>query len=379
MPRPSQIRIGIVGYGYRGRYLHRLLEQMQDCHVIGVTDPQLPEMIPSGIQSYGGACGYRIMLAELSLDLVVIASPWHCHIAQAMDVIAAGVDVAIEIRGGACVGEYQPLMAQMQRMGRRVFPLENTVFMRECMAVRRMVEAGVFGQLVSLSGGYRHDLRPLLWGTGTSSEHWRSQAYRTTNADLYPTHGLGPIALCVDLGRSNPPTRLVSVASRSVGVATYCAQSGSPSSDVCTGDVITTLIETQAGMTIRLMHDTTLPRPRSLDWEIQGTRAIWQGEHRRIYIEGVSPHETWEDDAAYMAQYDHPLWVRYAQDALASDVHHRGMDFVMLRAVLSAHRREEDYPITLSDLALWTSVTPLSARSIALAQAVAFPSQAEDL
>lgn len=45
---------------------------------------------------------------------------------------------------------------------------------------------------------------------------------------------------------------------------------------VTQGDVTVTQLETASGILVSLTHDTTLPRPRSLDLEIQGTKGIWQ-------------------------------------------------------------------------------------------------------
>lgn len=366
------IRIGIIGYGYRGRYLHQLLGKLSGCIVVGIASPSGEAM--SDIPVFDRANGYRTMLETLRPDLVLVASPWHCHIEQAMACIEAGADVALEIRGGKTLGEYDQLTERSQSLGRKVFPLENTIFMRECMAVVEMARQGVFGEIISLSGGYRHDLRALLWDSEGGAASWRSASYTETNGDLYPTHGIAPIALCAGLGRGNAPTRLSSFASASRGLSAYynyteCNKDIPP---LCTGDIITTIIETERGTLLRLTHDTTLPRPRSLDYEVQGTLGIWQGEHRRIYLTGTSPHETWEDDAPYIARYEHPLWRALGTEALQHDAHHSGMDYIMLYSVLSAHRGEGTYPITLDDLALWTSITPLSSRSIALGSAVPF-------
>lgn len=114
-----------------------------------------------------------------------------------------------------------------------------------------------------------------------------------------------------------------------------------------------------------MTHDTTLPRPRSLDFEIQGTKGIWQGDCRRIYIEGNSPEETWETDAAYIERYEHRYWRQWGKDALAQDTHHRGMDYIMLKALEEDMKGGASYPATLHDLAFWTSVTPWSKTSIA--------------
>ena len=131
------------------------------------------------------------------------------------------------------------------------------------------------------------------------------------------------------------------------------------------GDVVVTQLETENGILISLTHDTTLPRPRSLDFEVQGTKGIWQGDRRMIYIEGLSPDETWEADGAYVDRYEHIYWQQWGSDALKVDTHHQGMDYIMLKALEADLKDEISFPATLSDLALWTSVTPWSKLSIA--------------
>ena len=145
------------------------------------------------------------------------------------------------------------------------------------------------------------------------------------------------------------------------------------------GDVVTTVIKCAHGETLVLTHDTTLPRPRSLDFEIQGTKGIWQGDRHLIYIEGNSPYETWEKDDAYIARYEHPYWQRWGQTALEVDIHHQGMDFVMLKAVEEDLRGGTPYPASLQDLALWTSVTPWSKVSIAERRTVSVCEKAKAL
>ena len=108
-----------------------------------------------------------------------------------------------------------------------------------------------------------------------------------------------------------------------------------------------------------------MPRPRSLDFEVQGTKGLWQGDTHRIYVEGPDKAERWEDDAPWLARYEHSYWTRWGQEALQADSHHQGMDYVMLKAVEEALSGGVPYPVGVEDLAMWTAVTPLSGRSIA--------------
>ena len=383
------MKTAIIGAGYRGRTLLGLLRGMPFFDVVAVADPVLGEGLSgdancaagatlfAGLRVYSdGADDYRRMLADEHPELVFICSPFDCHIPQALDCLKAGCHVALEIRGGRQLGEYQPLMG----FPGKVFPLENIIFRRDILAVREMVRAGLFGEIVSMRGGYRHDLRDelvdangVLGGDarGKNHEPWRGKLYTTENADIYPTHSIAPLCMIADIHS------LASVTSFASKAAGFRERLGAGCPKITLGDIVSTVARTSDGKLLTLTHDTTLPRPKSFGIEVQGTRGIWDEENHRIYVEGRSPFEQWEPDSAYVEEYLDPMWRSWGAEAAAADHHHGGMDYIMLRAV------EEDlrgsgaagqsgspapaftYPATLADLALWTSVTPLSAKSIA--------------
>ncbi|MGM9804117.1 MAG: Gfo/Idh/MocA family protein [Muribaculaceae bacterium] len=380
MEKERKIRVVLVGAGYRGMRLLELMEATRCYHVTAVYDPALqhPEVpnsphLPSNIAVYcHGDDDYRRMLSEQKPQLVVIASPWHCHIPQATIAVQAGCHIALEIRGGMHRGEYDSLISLANSRNLCIFPLENTIFMRENMAMLQMVQQGVFGELVALRGGYRHDLRDMLIAPDGSLGNpmkpegaWRSKFYTSQNGDLYPTHGLAPLCLAAGIGKHDRMARLTAFASKARGLQNYIERYGGTPVTITQADIVITQIETQGGVLISLTHDTTLPRPRSLDFEVQGTKGIWRGELRKIYIEGKSPFETWEDDEPYIEAYEHPFWQQWGEEALSADRHHQGMDYIMLRALAAHLNGSAYYPATARDLALWTQVSPLSKLSIA--------------
>ncbi|MDV5545236.1 hypothetical protein [Klebsiella pneumoniae] len=55
------------------------------------------------------------------------------------------------------------------------------------------------------------------------------------------------------------------------------------------GDVVNTMIGCTNGETIMLCHDTSLPRPYSLGFRVQGTEGLWMDVNKSIYLEGKSP------------------------------------------------------------------------------------------
>lgn len=368
------IKTVLIGAGYRGQRLLRLMQGIEAYNVTAVFDPAAVFHTDGMLEVYTeGPEDYKRMIAVQHPELVVIASPWHFHVEQALYALEQGCHVAMEIKGGFCLGEYDPLIEVASRKGLRIYPLENAVFTRENMAMLQLVQAGVLGQLVALRGGYRHDLRDMLvdeqgnLGNPNKPEGiWRSRFYLTENGDLYPTHGLAPLCLAAGVGRTDRIAELTSFSSRACGLNEFVAHRGGTSPlPVSMGDIVITQMRTEAGVLITLTHDTTLPRPRSLDFELQGSKGIWRGEFRQIYVEGESPYETWENDEKYIARYEHICWQKWGKEALIQDVHHQGMDYIMLRMLAADFRGEMTYPITAGDLALWTSVSPYSKLSIA--------------
>lgn len=351
-----------------------LLSRIPIYEVIAIADPAPQSQVDAGVVCYTrNERDYLRMLEECRPDLVFVASPWQHHVEHAHACMRIGADVALEIKGGFTLDEYAPLTLMEQEGAARVFPMENTLFMREVMSMQGLIESGLLGQVVYMRGGYRHDLRRLLLdddgriGRRAYTESiWRGRFYCEDNADLYPTHGFAPLCHFGGLRSRADIHRVSAHASMAVGMRHRIEELGGDTSlSIKQGDVVVTQIESRSGMLVTLTHDTTLPRPRSLDFEVQGTRGIWDGVGRRIYIEHTSPYETWEDDAAYITRYEHPLWQRWGDEALRHDSHHRGMDYVMLRALAAHLSGEEAYPATLDDLILWTSVTPWSRRAIA--------------
>ena len=377
------VNTALIGFGYRGKQLLRLMRAIDTFNVVGVADrsaASADDALSCGVAFYGGETGYVDMIDERRPDLVFITTPWHLHVPQAADCLRRHCHVALEIKGGLARGEYAPLMALAESGGLKVYPLENTLFLREILAVKRMADEGVFGDIVYMRGGYRHDLRDILvdekgrlGGRAGTESVWRSRFYTRCNGDIYPTHGLAPLCMILGVGRSDRLAWLTSFASKAVGLASHIRElTGATPPHITLGDVVSTQIETAGGTLISLTHDTTLPRPRSLDFEVEGTRGVWDGVNRRIYVEGLCNGEEWADDSALVGKYESRYWQLWGADALVHDHHHNGMDYIMLRALAADMLGDMDYPATLADLALWTSVSVLSEQSIREHRRMAF-------
>ncbi len=279
----KHIKTALIGFGYRGKQLLQLLRTIESFEIVGIADINgCGDSESPGASFYQGEEAYKMMLDEQQPD-----RGFHHHTLAPPHPPRHGMHAAklprgSEIKGGLCQDEYAPLLEIANQKGVKFFPLENTLFMREILAVKRMADEGVLGEIIYMRGGYRHDLRDLLLddngvlgGRKGTESVWRSRFYTHHNADIYPTHGLGPLCMILGIGKTDHLAWLTSFATKAVGLRQRMSKDDT--TPITLGDIISTQIETQGGTLISLTHDTTLPRPRSLDFEVQGSLGIWDG------------------------------------------------------------------------------------------------------
>lgn len=401
--RRAKVRLGFIGVGMRGQNHLDLALRRNDVEVVAICDIQqrMIDMSKSLIKKAGkpmpavimdGPHGYRKLLENKDIDAVIIATPWEWHTVMCLDSMNAKKYVGCEVITGMTIEECWELVHTSERTGMPLMMLENVCYRRDVMAVLNMVRQNVFGEIVHLQGGYQHDLREIKFNDGKKAQgggaefgekgfseaQWRTLHSVNRNGDLYPTHGIGPVSMMVDINRGNRFTELVSYASKARGLHEHVISVGGedhPNAKVNfkLGDVVTTMIKCANGETILLQLDTNLPRPYSLGFRVQGTKGIWMDINQSIYIEGKSekPH-TWEDTKAWFEKYDHPLWKKYGSDAAGAG--HGGMDWFVLNAFVESVKRKIPTPQDVYDAVTWSAITPLSETSIRLGgETVDFP------
>ena len=92
---------------------------------------------------------------------------------------------------------------------RHCVQLENCFYDYNEMLVLNMVRAGLFGELTHGGAAYNHDLRSILFSPEGEGQ-WRRYEHLTRDGNLYPTHGLGPVAHYMDVNRGDRFDHLVS-------------------------------------------------------------------------------------------------------------------------------------------------------------------------
>ncbi|MCF8378101.1 MAG: Gfo/Idh/MocA family oxidoreductase [Bacteroidales bacterium] len=393
----EKARIAFIGVGLRGcNHLGNLLNR-EDVEIPAICDidPKRIEIAQKMIidAKYPKAAvygdhenSYKDLLARNDIDGVIISTPWLWHTPMAVDAMKAGKYTGVEVSAATTMAECWDLVDTHEETGVPLMILENVNYRRDVMAVMNMVREGLFGEMLHGRCGYQHDLRGVKFNDGISAygegvefgskgiseAAWRTQHSLKRNADLYPTHGLGPVAAMMDINRGNRFTRISSFATKSRGLKNYILNNPKGGSDHPNakldwklGDIVTSTIETAMGETIIVTHDTNSPRPYSLGFRIQGTMGITEFDYynKRLYVEGISEPHQWDAMDNFLKKYDHPLWKKYGEFAEGSG--HGGMDFFVDNAFVEIVKRQEEAPLDAYDAAAWSAVTPLSEMSIA--------------
>lgn len=390
----EKLNVGLIGVGLRGtNHLNNVLLR-DDVNVVAICDIDerrntiALEMISKAGQKKpkvfsSNEYAYKDLLALAEVDAVIISTPWLWHARMAKDAMVAGKYTGLEVSAANTMEECWDLVNLHEQTGTHLMILENVCYRRDIMAVLNMVRQNMFGELLHFRCGYQHDLRFVKFNDGKtayglgvefgekgiSESAWRTQHSLLRNADVYPTHGVGPIAVMCDINRGNRFVSMTSMATKGVGLHNYIVKHGGkdhPNAKLKfkQGDIITSMIETAKGETIIVTHDCNSPRPYSLGFRVQGSEGIWEVDGNRIYIEDKTskPHQ-WDEATEWLAQYDHPLWQKYGEKAMGAG--HGGMDFFVIHAFVESAKQNIAPPLDVYDAAAWSAITPLSEASIA--------------
>ncbi len=390
----EKVKVAMIGVGLRGQNHLELLLRRQDVEVTAICDID-DRMLASSkavITKSGKAMpkiftgdiyAWKKMLELKGIDAIVIATPWEWHKDMIIGSLESGIKyVGSEVMIGITMQDHWDVVKAAEKYEGHVTMLENVCYRRDVMAVLNMVRRGLFGEMIHLQGGYQHDLREVKFNDGIkaggggceidekawSEARWRTHHSIYRDGDLYPTHGIGPIAHYININRGNRFVNLCSFSSKARGLHEHIVKTCGPSHpnakiNFKLGDVVTTSIKTSNNETILLQHDTNLPRPYSLGFRVQGTNGLWMDVNKGIYIEDKSakPHQ-WDDAQTWLDKYDHPLWARWSKEAQGSG--HGGMDFYVIHMFIESTKRKTAPQMDVYDAAAWSAITPLSEQSI---------------
>ncbi len=390
----KKVKLAFIGLGERGsNHLENALYRT-DIEVVAICDTDAKALANANkmlkdkgqkvAANYTGSdTAFEKMVLRDDIEGVIISTPWEWHVPMAVATMKAGKYAGVEVSATVTLQESWDLVDTYEKTGSHCMILENVCYRRDVLAVLNMVRQNMFGELLHLQCGYQHDLREVKFNNGKqvygggvefganaiSEAKWRTQHSVDRNGDVYPTHGLGPVAQMVDINRGNNFVSLTATASKPRGLHKYIVDKGGenhPNAKVNfkLGDIVTTVIKCANGETILISHDTNNPRPYSLNFRVQGTNGLWMDDFDSIYLENISPKaHRYEPFEKYQTQFDHPLWK--AHEKRAELAGHGGIDYFVLNGFVEAIKNKTAPTIDVYDAAAWSAISPLSEQSIA--------------
>lgn len=329
---PSRLRVGLAGV--RSRAFAAGLRALP-----GVEVSALCDLDPAALSRTGDDLGidwrttdYAALL-DGPIDAVVIGTPMHLHVPQAIAALAAGKHVLSEVTAAVDLDQCRALVAAVRASGRHYMLSENYCYRCSTVLVGALARAGLFGEPHYAEGGYIHNVRHLHTDAA-GHPTWRTVWQVGKNGCTYGTHSLGPVLQWLD-----------------DRVATVTCLGGGQRTEPRWGmdDTVTMLCQTTRGALVVIRCDMLSLRPHNMThYALQGTRGAYQsarrgGEDDLVWLQGHSPElEAWEPLDRYAAHLpDH--WRNPPPAALRAG--HGGGDYFIVHDWIDAIRRDTPPPI----------------------------------
>ncbi len=372
------MRVAVIGVGGRGTSMLPIWLAVDGVQVTAVCDivedkvrhaqslvEKAGQKTPAGY--FHGEHDFENLCRRDDIDFVYIATPWEWHVPMALAALSHGKHCGTEVPAATSIEDCWKLVRASERHRRHCLIMENCCYGYNEMLVLNMIRAGAFGDILHGEGAYLHDLRSELF-SNQGEGLWRRTWSTRENGNLYPTHGLGPVAHYMNIHRGDRFDYLVSMSSPARGLAAYRAEHIPPGDPkwkenyIC-GDVNVSLIKTVQGRTIIVQHDTSNARPYDRLNTVNGTKGIFRDYPPRLYLDGQNP-EAWTTIDQVKTQYEHPLWTRIGELARKLGGH-GGMDFIMAYRLAECMHKGLPPDIDVYDAAAWSAPMGLSIASVA--------------
>ena len=391
-PKFKKVRVAFIGVGARGTGHARQIATIEGTEVVAISD-LYQDLAQRSIDNckeigkgerhneiamyYGGENKWKLMLKEIKPDAVFISTNWDNHAPMVIEAMNSGAHAFVEVPIATTIEDMWEIINTSEKTRKHCMMMENVNYGRDEMMYLNMCRKGIIGDFLHAEAAYIHELRFQMEEQKRGTGSWRTHHYAKGRGNLYPTHGLGPVAQYMNLARGDDNfNTLISYSTPALGRKMY-AEKNYPSNhkwnklDYKNGDLNTSIIKTNVGRTVMVQWDETSPRPYSRHNLIQGTKGTLAGFPTRVALEGgvegvTKNHHSWaqgKDLEVLYEKFDHPLYKRLG--ALAKKMGgHGGMDFMMRYRIIECLRNGSPLDQNMYEGCFWSAVTPLSATSI---------------
>ncbi len=390
-PELPIVRVAFVGLGNRGPYAVERWTHMNGVRIVALcdyekenaqkcqhflTDAGLPEA-----DIYYGEEGYKELCQRQDINLVYIATDWEHHVPIAKCALENGKHAAVEVPAALTVQDCWDLIDLAEQKRLHCMILENCCYDFFEMNTLNMAQHGLFGEILHVEGAYLHS----LWHWTNYWHNWRLKYNKEHRGDIYPTHGLGPVAQLLNIHRGDRFETLVAMDTKPVtgpeAVKEFPQDLDSLDAPYRNGDHTTTLIRTVEGKVIEIQHDVMNPQPYNRRYQLTGTKgfankypvegyALSSQQMKDAGVENITtddlsghefmPREQFDE---LVRQYESPIATKYQK--IAREVGgHGGMDFIMELRLVYCLQHGLPLDIDVYDAAEWCCLAELGALSM---------------
>jgi predicted dehydrogenase len=404
-PKLDKVRIGFIGLGNRGPAHVSQTSKVEGVEIMALCDlrPEKLEAAKNKIENrhidptlYKGKEDWKKLCERNDIDLVYIATPWYLHAPMALYAMEHGKHAVMEVPGPITLEDSWKLVETSERTRKHCMILENSCYDFFELLTLNMARQGFFGDIVHCEGAYIHALMQGNFSKTKYWDMWRLKQNATRNGNLYPTHGLGPVAQVMNINRGDRMDYMVAMSSNDFMMGHMAKQLASKdnfyqpyANKHFRGNMNTTIIRTVRGKTIMLQHDVTSPRPYSRIHLVSGTQATAQ----KYPLQGTDGRISIATDMSDPEQYNKtplPEWIPAEEYRTVSEKYtpaivkkvgelakqvggHGGMDFLMNWRLIDCLRNGLPLDIDVYDTASWGCIAPLSEISVAKRSTVEIP------
>ena len=395
-PKLETVRIGFVGLGGRGPWAVKRYAHIPGVEIVALCDYEevraektQSELRNRGLKPadiYFGPKGYEELCKRDDIDLVYVATDWNHHFPIAKFAMENGKHAAIEVPAAMNLAQCWELIDLAEKTRLHCFILENCCYDYYEMNALAMAQDGVFGEIIRAEGAYIHTLDGAwdnYWKDPNDNDvndlHWRLKYNKENRGDIYSTHGLGPVAQCMNIHRGDRFTTLVAMDTESfAGKAAVKRKTGKECEDFRNGDHTTTLMRTAQGKVVEIQHNVMTPQPYNRLFKLTGTKGYatkyptpefaLSGEALKgtdaPQMDNLNAHKFMDSKQkdALMKKYYHPILTEYGEKGRSMG--HGGMDYIMDARLVYCLQHGLPLDIDVYDMAEWCCLAELGALSM---------------
>lgn len=350
----TELAVGVVGAAGRGKGFFSAITCNPNTRVAALCDVNEEGLKTTadenGISQY--FTNYEEMLDKANLDIVVIGTPMHFHVPQALLALERDIHVMSEVPAAVSMDEAKNLVRAVAKSKAKYMMAENYCYMRPNVLVNQIAKAGLFGEMYFGEGEYVHELKGL-----NEITKWRRTWQTGINGNTYPTHSLGPVLQWMQ-------DRVASLS---------CAGTGhhytDPRGDQYENEDSTfTTCRLAKGGLVNIRLDMLSNRPHNMTYySLQGTDGCYEadrglGGEPKIWLKSKSEEIEWMPLSELEEEFLPEWWLHPPKEALEAG--HGGGDYFQFQDFVQAILEDKEPPIGIHEAMDMTLPGLISQQSI---------------